>query len=42
MSLLMQMQLGGDLQNVWIMFDHVKCVARLTTIVYHVYDLVYL
>jgi hypothetical protein len=26
-SLIMRMQPRGDLQNVWIMFDHVKCVA---------------
>jgi hypothetical protein len=35
------MQLAGDLQNVWIMFDHVKHVAGWTTMVCHVYDPAY-
>jgi hypothetical protein len=35
------MQLGGDLQTCWIMFDHVKHVNGLTTLACHVYDLVY-
>jgi hypothetical protein len=26
-NLVMRMQLGGDLENAWIMFDHVKYVA---------------
>jgi hypothetical protein len=30
------MQPTGDLQNVWIMFDHVKCVAGWTTMACHV------
>ncbi len=25
-DLVRHMQLGGDLQNCWLMFDHVKCV----------------
>jgi hypothetical protein len=25
-ELVKQMQLGGDLQATWIMFDHVKCL----------------
>ncbi len=29
------------LQNVWIMFDPMKCVVGWTTMVCHVYDLVY-
>jgi hypothetical protein len=28
-------------ENVWIMFDHVKCVVGWTTMACHVYDLVY-
>ncbi len=41
MSLVTQMQLVGDLQNVWIMFDHVKHVASWTTMFCHVYDSTY-
>ncbi len=37
----MQMQLGGDLQNAWIMFDHVKYVASWTTMVCHLYNHAY-
>jgi hypothetical protein len=40
-SLVTLMQLIGDLQNVWIMFHHVKHVASWTTMVYHVYDMAY-
>jgi hypothetical protein len=25
-DIVMHMQLGGDFENAWIMFDHVKCV----------------
>jgi hypothetical protein len=35
------MQPAGDLQNAWIMFDHVKRVVGWMTMVCHVYDLVY-
>jgi hypothetical protein len=35
------MQLGEDLQNTWIMFDHVRCVASWTTMACHVYDHAY-
>jgi hypothetical protein len=35
------MQLGDDLQNVWMMFDHIKCVQGWTTMACHVYDLIY-
>jgi hypothetical protein len=35
------MQLGDDLQNVWIMFNHVNRVQRWMTMACHVYDLVY-
>jgi hypothetical protein len=27
-ALVAQMQLRGDLEDFWIMFDHVKCVAN--------------
>jgi hypothetical protein len=40
-SLVTQMQPIRDLQNIWIMFDHVKRVASWTIMAYHVYDLVY-
>jgi len=33
------MQHVGDLQNIWIKFDHVKCVDGWTTMVYNVYNL---
>jgi len=32
------MQPGGDLQNGWVMFDHIKCVKEWTTMACHVYD----
>jgi len=35
------MQPTRDLQNAWIIFDPVKCVASWTIMVYHVYDLAY-
>ncbi len=35
------MQLGDDLQNAWMMFDHVKRVQGWMTMACHVYDLVY-
>jgi hypothetical protein len=35
------MQPGGDLQDVWIMFDHVKHVKKLTTMACHIYDSTY-
>jgi hypothetical protein len=40
-DLVRHMQLGGDLQNFWFMFDHVKCVHEWTTVACHVYDSVY-
>jgi hypothetical protein len=40
-DLIRQMQLGGDLQNTWIMFDHVKRVKKWTTMACHVYDSTY-
>jgi hypothetical protein len=27
-ALVARMQLIGDLEKIWIMFDHVKCVAK--------------
>jgi hypothetical protein len=35
------MQPIGDLQNTWIMFDHVKCVVSSITMVCHMYDPIY-
>jgi hypothetical protein len=35
------MQPGGDLQDAWIMFDHVKRVKHWTTMAYHVYNSTY-
>jgi hypothetical protein len=35
------MQLGDDLQNMWIMFNHVKRVQAWMTMAYHIYDPIY-
>jgi len=35
------MQLGGDLENAWNMFDHSKCVEGWTTMACHVYNPTY-
>jgi hypothetical protein len=35
------MQLGDDLQNAWMMFDHIKHVQGWMTMSYHIYDPVY-
>jgi hypothetical protein len=40
-DLVQQMQLGGDLQTTWIMFDRVKCVHDWMTFACHVCDLFY-
>ncbi len=40
-SLVTRMQPSKDLQNTWIMFDHVKCVVGWTTMVCHVYNPAY-
>ena len=37
-DLMRRMQVGGDLQNAWMMFDHVKRVKDWTTMACHVYD----
>jgi hypothetical protein len=37
-DLVRRMQLGGDLENAWMMSDHVKRVKRWTTMTAHVYD----
>jgi hypothetical protein len=37
-DLVRRMQVGGDLQISWLMFDHVKRVRGWTTMAYHVYD----
>ena len=38
-DLVKRMQPGGDLQDAWMMFDHVKRVKKWTTMACHVYDL---
>ena len=40
-DLVRRMQPGGDLQNCFIMFDHVKRVKPWTTLACHVYDSTY-
>ncbi len=40
-DLIKRMQLGGDLQTTWIMFDHVKRVEGWMTFAYHVYEFFY-
>jgi len=37
-DLVKRMQAGGDLENTWFMFDHVKRVQNWTTMACHVYD----
>lgn len=37
----MQFQPSGNLQNGWVMFDHVKYDEGWMTMACHVYDLVY-
>jgi len=37
-GLVAQMQPKGDLDNSWIMFDHVKQVISWKMMAYHVYD----
>ena len=39
--LVKRMQVGGDLKDAWIMFDHVKHIKHWTTMAYHVYDSAY-
>ena len=38
-SLVCRMQSGGDLENEWVMFDHVIQVKDWTTFRVHIYDL---
>jgi hypothetical protein len=40
-DLVKHMQPGRDLENAWLMFDHVKQVQEWTTMAYHVYDAAY-
>jgi hypothetical protein len=40
-DLVKRMQSGGNLENSWIMFDHVKRVRSWTTMACHVYDSTY-
>ena len=37
-NLVKRMQVGDDLQDAWMMFDHVKRVKSWTTMACHVYD----
>jgi hypothetical protein len=39
--LVTRMQPGGDLEDAWIMFDHVKRIKHWTTMACHVYDSAY-
>ena len=41
MNLVRRIQLGGDLEDVWIMFDHVKRVKKWTTMACHIYGSTY-
>jgi hypothetical protein len=41
MHLVKRMQPGGDLEDAYIMFDHIKRVKNWTTIACHVYDSAY-
>jgi hypothetical protein len=36
-----RMQRRGDLEDTWIMFDHVKCVKHWTTMACHIHDSAY-
>jgi hypothetical protein len=40
-DLVKRMQPRGNLENAWLMFDHVKRVKEWTTMGCHVYDVVY-
>jgi hypothetical protein len=40
-DLIKHMQPGGDLENAWLMFDHVKRVQEWNTMAYHVYNATY-
>jgi hypothetical protein len=40
-DLVKRMQPGGDLEDTWMMFDHVKRVKKWTTMACHVYDSTY-
>ena len=37
-ELVKKMQVGGDMENSWIIFDHVKRLKDWTTMTCHVYD----
>jgi hypothetical protein len=40
-DLVKRMQPGGDLENAWFIFDHVKCVQEWTTMACHVNNVAY-
>ena len=37
-ELVKKMQVGRNMENSWIMFDHVERLKYWTTMIYHVYD----
>ena len=37
-DMLKRMQSSSNLEDAWMMFDHVKCVKKWTTMACHVYD----
>jgi hypothetical protein len=40
-DLVWQIQPSDDMQNAWVMFNHVKCVQAWMTMACHVYNIVY-
>ena len=40
-DMLKRMQSSSNLEDAWMMFDHVKCVKKWTTMACHVYDSTY-
>lgn len=40
-NLVKHMQLGGSLEDAWLMFDHMKRIHGWTTIACHMYDLAF-
>lgn len=37
-DLVKRMHVGGDMENLWIMFDRIKLLKDWTTLACHVYD----
>lgn len=40
-NLVKKIQIGDDMENPWIMFDHIKCICKWTTMPCYVYDNTY-